>query len=124
YYIENADIRSSTRKPGFQMAVGQVIGLGINAKIEAGDVPTNRADVQGLMMGTATFNWRASGSVIRPGAICENLTSYSAMFNPNQGQTPCSEFIRYGDSGTSGTVDEPYAQQNKFPHAMIQVHYA
>jgi hypothetical protein len=40
------------------------------------------------------------------------------------GQTVCTEFLKYGAAGTSGTVAEPYAQQNKFPHAMIQVHYA
>lgn len=124
YFMENADIRSNTRKPGFEMAVHQLGQIGVKAQMIPGDIPQRRADVQGLLSGIADFNWAASGSTILRGAICENLTSYSAMFNPNQGQTPCTEFLRFGAAGTSGTVAEPYAQQGKFPHAMIQVHYA
>jgi hypothetical protein len=106
------------------MAVNQLKQLGVNAQILTGNMPTNRADVQGLLAGIADFNWPATGSTILRGAICENLTSYSAIFAPNVGQTVCTEFLKYGATGTSGTVAEPYAQQNKFPHAMIQVHYA
>jgi len=40
------------------------------------------------------------------------------------GQTPLSEFIRHGASGSSGTVTEPYALQQKFPFPFIHVHYA
>ena len=40
------------------------------------------------------------------------------------GQTPLSEFLRYGAAGASGTVTEPYAIPDKFPSPMIQVHYA
>ena len=39
-------------------------------------------------------------------------------------QTPLSEFLRYGAAGASGTVTEPYAIAEKFPHPMLQVHYA
>jgi hypothetical protein len=124
YFMENADIRTATRKPGFEMAVEQLKRLGVNARIVPGDIPQNRPDVQGLVAGIAKFDWRQSGSTILNGAICENFTSYSAIFDPNVGQTICSEFLRYGATGTSGTVAEPYAQQNKFPHAMVQVHYA
>ncbi len=124
YFVENSDIRSTTRKPGFPLAVEQLKQLGVNAQIVRGDLPQNRADVQGLLTGIADFNWQRSGSTILRGAICENLTSYSAIFDPSVGQTVCTEFLRNGATATSGTVAEPYAQQNKFPHAMIQVHYA
>jgi hypothetical protein len=124
YFMENSDIRSNTRRPGFEMAVEQLGRLGVKAQIMPGTIPQRRADVQGLLSGTVDFNWQQSGSTILRGAICENLTSYSAMFDPNQGQTPCTEFLKLGATGTSGTVAEPYAQQGKFPHAMIQVHYA
>ena len=40
------------------------------------------------------------------------------------GQTPLSEFLRYGAAGSSGTVTEPFAIAEKFPSPMIQVHYA
>src|SRR5262249_54432683 len=70
------------------------------------------------------FNWGTSGSSIRPGAICEHFTSFGGDFDPQASQTPMSAFITNGAAGTSGTVNEPFAFQNKFPHAMIQVHYA
>lgn len=125
YFMDNpGEIRSQTRKPGFELAKNLLRQLGVKAEITAGDVPRNRPDVQGLMTGVPAFDWPASGSTIRPGAICENFTSYGGIFDPNAGQTPLSVFLKYGAAGTSGTVIEPFAFQNKFPHAMIQVHYA
>ncbi|MCC7083864.1 MAG: hypothetical protein IT427_02525 [Pirellulales bacterium] len=117
-------IRSIVREPGYAMAIQQLQSLGIAARILDRGIPNRRRDVQGLLTGIDQFDWRRSGSTILPGAICENLTSYSAIFDPGTGQTPCSEFLRYGAAGTAGTVNEPYSIQNKFPHAMIQVHYA
>ena len=122
--MDNSDIRSQTRQPGFQLAVELLRRLGVKAEILSGILPQNRSDVQGLMTGSPDFNWANSGSSIRPGAICENFTSYGAIFDPNVGQTPLTVFLQNGAAGTSGTVAEPYAWQNKFPHAMIQVHYA
>ena len=75
-------------------------------------------------MGTATFDWKASGSTILPGAICEHFTSFGGVMTPGSEQTPLSEFLRYGAAGSSGTVTEPYAVPFKFPSPMIQVHYA
>jgi hypothetical protein len=124
YYMDNADIRSTTRKPGFQLAVELLRRLGVKAEIMPGVLPQNRPDVQGLMTGSADFNWASAGSTIRPGAICDNFTSFGAVFDPNATQTPMSVFLQNGAAGTSGTVAEPFAWQNKFPHAMIQVHYA
>ncbi len=117
-------VRSWTRRPGFPMAVEQLKKLGVKATIMPGDIPVKRPDVQGLLCGVADFNWEKSGSTIRPGAICENLTSYGGIFDPTASQTPLSVFLRNGAAGTSGTVIEPFSIQNKFPHAMIQVHYA
>ena len=96
----------------------------MKAEIMPGILPQNRADVQGLLTGAPDFNWPASGSSIRAGAICTNFTSFGAVFDPNAGQTPLSVFLQNGAAGSSGTVAEPYAWQNKFPYAMLQVHYA
>ncbi|HEY2826570.1 MAG TPA: hypothetical protein VGJ04_03135, partial [Pirellulales bacterium] len=124
YFMDNPDIRSQTRRPGFQLAVELLRRLGVKAEIMSGTLPQNRPDVQGLMTGVANIDWPASGSSIRPGAICENFTSFGAVFDPNAGQTPLSVFLQNGAAGSSGTVTEPFAWQNKFPHPMIQVHYA
>ena len=124
YFMENSDIRSGTREPGFHMAVEQLKQLKVAAQIEKGDIPKNKTDVQGLLCGVAEFDWNSSRSTIKPGALCENLTSFSGIFTTNFPQTPLSVFLRNGATGSSGTVTEPFAIQNKFPHAMVQVHYA
>ncbi len=124
YFMTNGDVRTTTRSGVFPAVVKALDGLGVQAEIASGSLPSGRKDVAGLMTGTPSFDWRASGSTILPGAICENLTSFGAIFTPSAGQTPLSEFLRHGAAGSSGTVIEPYSIQAKFPHAGIQVHYA
>jgi len=124
YFMTNADVRTTTRSSVFPATVKALKKLGVNAEIVPGSLPSGKRDVAGVMTGTPTFDWRASGSTILPGAICENLTSFGAIFTPSADQTPLSEFLRFGAAGSSGTVIEPYSIQAKFPHAAIQVHYA
>ena len=124
YYLKNDDVRSKVRHDLFPAAVRQLKKLGVAAEILQGTVPLNKPDVQGTMMGTASFDWKASGSTILPGAICEHFTSLGGVMSGEDRQTPLSEFLRYGAAGSSGTVVEPYSLPYKFPLAMIQVHYA
>ena len=123
YLMTNQDIRTTTRSAAFPATVKALEKLGVQAEIASGTLPNGRRDVAGLMTGTPSFDWAASGSTILPGAICENLTSFGAIFTPSAGQTPLSEFLRAGAAGSSGTVIEPYSIQAKFPHPGIQVHY-
>lgn len=124
YFVRNKDIRSRVRHDLFPTAVLELKKLGIKADIVEGTVPLNKPDVQGVTMGTASFDWKASGSTILPGAICEHFTSYGGVLTKGASQTPLSEFLRYGAAGASGTVAEPMALAQKFPSPMIQVHYA
>ena len=124
YFVTNTDVRTTTRSRVFPATVKALTGLGVQAEIVNGTLPVRKRDVAGLMTGTPTFDWNASGSTIVPGAICENLTSFGGIFTPSAGQTPLSEFLRAGAAGSSGTVTEPFSIQAKFPHAAIQVHYA
>lgn len=124
YYMANEDIRARTRAWGFEVAVKMLDALGVRASILPEEIPTNRPDVAGLMMGVAGFDWSRSGSTILPGAICEHLTSYGGALGERSSQTPLSEFIRNGAAGASGTVSEPLAMQSKFPTPLIHVYYA
>lgn len=124
YFMTNQDVRSTTRSGAFPGTVKALEGLGVAAQIVQGTLPEKRQNVAGLMTGTQSFDWRASGCRLVPGAICDNLTSFGAVFTPGAGQTPLTEFIRAGAAGSSGTVIEPYAIQAKFPHPSIHVHYA
>jgi hypothetical protein len=123
YLMTNNDVRTTTRSGVFPATVRALEKLGVAAEIVAGTLPVRKRDVAGLMTGTPSFDWNASGSTILPGAICENLTSFGGIFTPSAGQTPLSEFLRAGAAGSSGTVIEPYSIQAKFPHPGIHVHY-
>ena len=124
YFVENKNIRSKVRHGLFPAAVRELKELGVVAEIIKGTVPLNKNDVQGVVMGTAKFDWKASGSTILPGAICEHFTSFGGVMRKKASQTPLSEFLRYGAAGASGTVTEPFAIAQKFPSPMVQVHYA
>jgi hypothetical protein len=124
YFLKNDDIRSKVRHDIFPTAVSDLEKLDVNAQILQGTVPLKKSDVQGVVMGTASFDWKASGSTILPGAICEHFTSFGGVMTSGAGQTPLSEFLRFGAAGSCGAVTEPYAILAKFPSPMIQVHYA
>ena len=124
YFVQNGDVRSRTRQGGFPDAIQKLNALGVAAVIVEGTMPTEKKDVQGAMLGIADFDWKASHSTILPGAICEHFTSFGGDLHAGAGQTPLSEWLRYGAAASSGTVTEPYAIANKFPSPMMQVHYA
>jgi len=124
YFVQNTDVRSRARHHLFPDAVKELEKLGVSAQIINGTVPINKNDVQGVVMGTSDFDWKASGSTILPGAICEDFTSFGGVMTIGAQQTPLTEFLRYGAAGASGTVTEPIAILNKFPLPSIQLHYA
>jgi hypothetical protein len=124
YYLQNGDIRSTTRQWGFRPAAKKLRQLGVAAEVVPGILPKDKPDVAGAMIGAADFHWKACGSTILPGAICEHLTSFGGMLHEAAGQTPVSELIRAGAAGTSGTVTEPFAIQNKFPTPLVHYFYA
>jgi hypothetical protein len=127
YFMWNKDIRSATRDQCFETVAAQINAIpgGARAKVLQGRLPDEAKDVTGLMIGTPDFNLAKSSIVIRPGAICENLTSNGGLlFDRKKDQTPLTEFLRNGAAGASGTVFEPYAIQAKFPLPSLQLHYA
>ncbi|MBU0641453.1 MAG: hypothetical protein KKB50_21545 [Planctomycetes bacterium] len=124
YFALNSDVRSRVRAPLFASAVAALQELNVAARIVPGQLPEGCADVQGAMLGSATFDWPGSRSHIQPGAICEHLTSTGGVLRERAQQTPLTELIRYGAAGASGTVTEPFAIAAKFPSPFLHVHYA
>jgi hypothetical protein len=124
YFTDTSDVRTKTRKPNFHAAIAKLKRLGLDAEIVTTNLPEGKRDVIGAMTGRNVFKWSDSRSEILPGAIVENLTSVGATFAKPPGQTQLTEFLKYGAAGSCGTVIEPYALQQKFPHPLIHVHYA
>jgi uncharacterized protein (TIGR03790 family) len=124
YFMRNNDIRSRVRHDGYTAAILDLLRVKVDGEELEGTIPVHKKDVQGAMIGAASFDWGNSASTILPGAICEHFTSYGGILAEGAGQTPLTDLIRYGAAGASGTVVEPYAIAAKFPSPMLQVHYA
>lgn len=139
YFMYNTDVRSTHRRgqagganDHFAAAVAAIKAQGVDARIATGIVPTGAKDVAGLVMGYPKFDWPGSGSRLRPGAICDNLTSFGGVLDPAMDyqpdtdtlpQTPLTAFLRGGAAGACGTVVEPFLLTDKFPLPSLQVHY-
>jgi len=124
YIMKNGNVRSRTREWAFATTVALLAQRGVRAEVRDGVLPKDRPDVAGAVVGSGGFNWSTCCSTIVPGAICEHLTSSGGVMSAGAGQTPLSEFLRYGAAGASGTVTEPMAIQAKFPSPLMHVHYA
>ncbi|MDG1873776.1 MAG: TIGR03790 family protein [Mariniblastus sp.] len=123
FFTDNAGARSRARKANFDDAIAQLDALKIKTKKILSAVTPANEDVAGFVAGAPNMDLAKSQCRFSPGSICENLTSIGAKFT-SKSQIKCTEFLRYGAAGSSGCVVEPYAIQAKFPHPMIQVHYA
>jgi hypothetical protein len=124
YYCQSTDkARSSPRHGKFADAVQALNRIGVKGVVLQAAAPQGKNDVLGCMMGVDKFVWRDTGSVILPGAICDHLTSFGGVIRKGS-QTSLCEYLRNGAAGASGTVVEPLAIPEKFPHPEIHVHYA
>jgi hypothetical protein len=124
YFMRNENIRSTTRDWLFPSVVEKLRSMGLTAELDEGIVPVDKPDVMGAAIGAAEYDWKASGSRILPGAICEDFTSSGGILTAGAGQTPLTSLIACGAAGSSGTVAEPIAIEAKFPSPFIHVHYA
>ena len=124
YYDVNDDVRSTVRQPGFEAAIHALAELGVQAEIINKYPPKEAMNIMGLTLGTPAIDLKPWLRGIRPGAICDNLTSHAGNMGPKNSQTSITEFLKAGMAGASGTVLEPYAIPAKFPSPMIHVHYA
>jgi len=124
YYMNNAaDPSRNVRQPQFNNAVSSLASLGATGEVISGALPSGRHDCLGIMSGFATQNLPDAEFTILPGAFCEQLTSFAAVFDPST-QTKASEWIRKGASGSYGAVQEPCNYLGKFPRAKFHQVYA
>jgi hypothetical protein len=124
FFTNSSDVRATTRFPLVPVAAVRLKEMGHEVVIEKAYLPTNRKRLMGAMLGAANYDWPSTNNETLPGAILENLTSFSGVMHKETGQTSMVELIRGGAAGTSGTVTEPYALQFKFPTPMIYPYYA
>ena len=124
YFSETKDVRSTTRTPQFAEAIKELKALGVAAETISEIYPRGRQDIAGAVLGFADRNHITEDVRVIPGALIENLTSFGGRFDKGHGQPLLTQFLRLGAAGSTGTIAEPMAVPNKFPHAFSQVHYA
>ncbi len=120
-FVTGEDIRARERAWQFEGAVRELRERNIRAEI-LDTFPRNRDGILGLMAGAARLDTAGAGQFL-PGAMADHLTSFAAAFDADN-QTRLTAWIRAGATLSSGTVTEPYALWQKFPHARFFVHYA
>ena len=125
YFEKNGAVNSTARDWQW---LGTKLALdtrGVNWVDESntpGFTPQNRADVQGAVAGSSNFA-TPNGSTYLPGSWADSLTSTSGDF-ASPWQNKIAGFIAAGAGATSGTIGEPYALSDRFPHSDIFVHTA
>jgi len=113
YYMNTTDAIRNVRSPNFAPAVSSIVAAGGQAQILNGILPDFRHDCLGIMTGWVDPQVDTAIMTLRPGAYCDDLTSYHATFDiPDQ--TKMSSWIRRGAAGVSGTVEEPCNYTGKF----------
>lgn len=122
YFSATKDVRSRVRKIQFEPAKRELESLGRKVKIIPHVTPQRDLRVIGATLGRSAIEMQKSGSGFAPGAICDNLTSYGALWGI--AHTKVSEYLDQGAAGATGTVCEPKAIAAKFPNARWHAHYA
>lgn len=117
------DVRTKTRFP----LIGDTMVWLKQEKFDCGIVhapmPSQEEKIAGLMLGTATMSFQGRKWSFVPGAIADNLTSFSGHFDVAS-QTKLTELLHAGAAMTCGPVMEPYSIQAKFPLPFMYAFYA
>ena len=124
YWPLNEDVRSQTREQQIYEVKDVWKARGIRYSVTKDRWVSDRPDIQGGVVGTEQFT--DAGNTYLPGAWVDHLTSSGGAVDTFdyafRGQTQCSEWLRAGADGSSGTMTEPSARPQKFPHANIHTH--
>jgi hypothetical protein len=122
FMVSEDAARTGPRRWAFAAAARELKALGVDAQVTPGVLPPKDAVVIGATVGTATFDWSASGARMLPGAWCDHLTSTGGELQPGGGQTPLTAWLRAGAAGSGGAVHEPFNIPLKFPSAFVHLH--
>jgi len=93
----------------------QVSRLGVDVHIDRTDALKNADRVLLYMTGKANIDWLDTVSFV-PGALADHLTSFGGIFDKPHGQMTALAWIHAGATASYGTVSEPCAHWQKFPH--------
>ena len=119
YYLRTHDAVRSVRAGLFPPA-GPLAAAGVDVRVEAADRIDNADRVLLYMTGAVrvagldTLKWL-------PGGAGDHLTSFGGQLNGSGGQMSILDWIGSGATASYGTVSEPCAHLQKFPHPQVML---
>ena len=117
YYVATGDAARGVRQPMFPPA-GPLRRMGVDVHVETTPAIQNATRVLLYQTGAVsvpkleTIKWV-------PGALADHLTSYGGTLEGGTGQMSIIDWIASGATASYGTVSEPCAHPQKFPHPQV-----
>jgi len=123
YFVVTPDRARSVRAPLFPPA-GLARRVGIEVHVES---TQTLHDIDRVLLYETGLPQVSKLDTIRwvPGALADHLTSFGGRLDGASGQMNVLEWFSSGATATYGTVSEPCAHAQKFPHPqLLLLHYA
>jgi uncharacterized protein (TIGR03790 family) len=117
HYVTTSDNARSVRQHWFPPA-GPEPKVGINVVLDQTDALRNADRVLLYMTGRATVEGLDTIGFV-PGALADHLTSFGGKLDDPYGQMSVLSWIEAGATASYGSVSEPCAYPQKFPHPQV-----
>ena len=117
HFVSTSDAVRSVRRRLFPPA-GPVSAFGIDVHLDQTDALRNADRVLMYLTGRAQIDGLETIRFL-PGALADHLTSFGGNLEKPHGQMTVLSWIQAGATASHGTVSEPCAHLQKFPHPQV-----
>lgn len=117
HFVATSDTLRSVRRQLFPPA-GPVPAFGIDVRLDQTDALRNADRVLMYLTGRTHVDGLETISFL-PGALADHLTSFGGVLDKPNSQMTVLSWIQAGATASHGTVSEPCAHLQKFPHPQL-----
>ena len=117
HFVSTSDAVRSVRRQLFPPA-GPVSVFGIDVHLDQADALRHADRVLMYLTGRAQVDGLDTIRFL-PGALADHLTSFGGVMDRSHGQMTVMAWIQAGATASHGTVSEPCAHLQKFPHPQV-----
>jgi uncharacterized protein (TIGR03790 family) len=117
HFVSTSDAVRSVRRQLFPPA-GPMKASGIHVRLDQVDALRNVDRVLMYLTGRANIEGLDTVGFL-PGALADHLTSFGGRLDKSHGQMTTMSWIQAGATASHGTVSEPCAHLQKFPHPQV-----
>lgn len=114
HFVTTSDAVRSVRQTLFPPE-GPLPALGLEVRLDRTDALRGAERVLIYLTGRTHVDWLDTVQFL-PGALADHLTSFGGLLDKAHGQMTVMSWIQAGVTATYGTVSEPCAHLQKFPH--------